>query len=172
MKRRDLFKTAAAGAATLTAQAQHTGHNAPPAASAKAPAWKPQLFDDHQNATVVAISDLMIPATDTPGAKAARVNEYIDLILAEGGAERRARFIEGLGMLDGVSIREHNRPFVQNTPDQQRAILTRLSNSGDAFFLLAKRLTIEGYYSSRQGIAELNKGSRVPKTFGCAGADH
>jgi gluconate 2-dehydrogenase gamma chain len=172
MKRRDLFKTAAAGAATLTAHAQHTGHNAPAAPSAKAPAWKPQLFDDHQNATVIALSDLIIPATDTPGAKAARVNEYVDLILAEGGAERRARFIEGLGMLDGVALREHSRPFVRCTPEQQTAILARLSKSGDAFFLLAKRLTIEGYYSSRQGIAELNKGGRVPKTFGCTGADH
>ena len=31
--------------------------------------------------SVVVLSELIIPATDTPGAKEARVNEYIDLIL-------------------------------------------------------------------------------------------
>ena len=31
-----------------------------------------KAFDPHQNATVVTISELIIPQTDTPGAKAAR----------------------------------------------------------------------------------------------------
>jgi hypothetical protein len=36
-----------------------------------AAAWKPGLFDDHENETVIALIDLIIPATDTPGPKAA-----------------------------------------------------------------------------------------------------
>src|SRR2546426_770759 len=46
-----------------------------------------KALDAHQNATVVTISELIIPQTDTPGAKAARVNEFIDLIRA--GIARR-----------------------------------------------------------------------------------
>ncbi|HWT89048.1 MAG TPA: gluconate 2-dehydrogenase subunit 3 family protein, partial [Candidatus Angelobacter sp.] len=38
-------------------------------------------LDAHQNATTVAMIDLLIPETETPGAKGARVNEFIDLIL-------------------------------------------------------------------------------------------
>ena len=36
-----------------------------------------------QNEIVLAMSDAMIPATDTPGAKAAKVNEFVDLILTD-----------------------------------------------------------------------------------------
>jgi hypothetical protein len=42
-----------------------------------------RTLNPHQNATVTAISEIIIPQTDTPGAKAARVNEFIDLILTE-----------------------------------------------------------------------------------------
>ena len=34
-------------------------------------------LDAHQNTTVVAMIDLLIPETDTPGAKGARVNEFM-----------------------------------------------------------------------------------------------
>jgi len=40
---------------------------------------KPVLktLNPHQNATVTTIAELIIPQTHTPGAKAARVNEFI-----------------------------------------------------------------------------------------------
>jgi gluconate 2-dehydrogenase gamma chain len=179
MNRRDLLRGALAGAGALSVEAQHTEHSAPPTGGVapQAPsAWKPLLFDDHQNATVVALSDLIIPATDTPGAKAARVNEYIDLILNDGGAMRRARFIEGLGWLDGFAIRRHGQPFVQCSSKEQVAMLAAIGAAGPAdaglkpgaeFFRLAKDLVVEGYYTSKIGIDELNQGGRVPSSFGC-----
>jgi hypothetical protein len=39
-----------------------------------APSWKPFFLDEHQNETLIILSDLIIPATDTPGAKEALVN--------------------------------------------------------------------------------------------------
>src|SRR5216683_345186 len=58
----------------------------------------------HQNDTVVAMIDQIIPATDTPGAKAARVNEFIDVILTEWatGSERE-NFLNGLANVDKQS---------------------------------------------------------------------
>lgn len=178
MNRRDLMRTALAGAAGATAPAQHAH---PPAAKpAKgAASWKPLLFDAHQNATVVALTDLILPQTDTPGAKAARANEYIDLILHDGSAARRNAFLQGLGWLDGYAISQHRSPFVTCSREQQVAMLTRLERASDPalrpgaqFFAEAKRLTVSGYYTSREGIAELNKGGRVPASFGCRKGDH
>src|SRR5438128_10872649 len=58
---------------------------------AEAPALK--TLNPHENATVTASSALIIPQTDTPGAKAVRVNAFIDLILTaayEGAATTRS----------------------------------------------------------------------------------
>lgn len=160
MNRRDLFKTAAAMAAV------------PLAAGQPGTAWKPLLFDDHQNQTVIALTELILPATDTPGAKAAQVNRYLDLLLRDGDSAAREHFLSGLNALDGSSLRAYGRPFISCTAAQQTAMLAALDQKGDRFFHLAKELTTEIYYSTEIGFRELNKGGRVPATFGCRHPSH
>ena len=187
MKRRDILKTALFGTGAALSgqghpQTHHVAGNAAAAAAAaqagETGAWKPLLFDAHQNGTVVALSDLIIPATDTPGAKAANVNAYIDLVLNDGEPQPRNSFLQGLGWLDGYAIREHGKPFVECTQARQAALLESLDESpvpalsaGTAFLAQAKRLTIEGYYTSKIGIDELNKGG-VPETYACTHESH
>jgi hypothetical protein len=177
LKRREVLKGAVAGAGAIAAPAaaqQHQHARAAAPAAAPKPAWKPLLFDAHQNETVVTLSELIIPATDTPGAKAARVNEYIDLLLHDGAPERRNLFLSGLAWLDGYAIRQHGKPFVRCTADQQVGMLKSIDRATDealkpgaAFFAEVKRLTVSGYYTTKIGIDELNKGGRVPGSFGC-----
>lgn len=186
MKRRDLLKTAFLGAGAALTQGPPFVKPTPAqaaAASAAAQAassegWKPLLFDRHQNETVVTLTDLIIPATDTPGAKEARVNVYIDLILHDGDYEPRHAFLQGLGWLDGYAMRRHEQPFVKCTEAQQIALLESLDESwnpdletGADFFAQLKQLTLEGYYTSKIGIEELNKGG-VPGTFACEDGEH
>jgi hypothetical protein len=164
MYRRDFFKIGAAFAIPA-AWAQQASKSD----------WRPTVLDDHQNETVIALTDLIIPATDTPGAKAARVNRYIDLFLRDGDAVQRDSFREGLGSLDGVAIHEHGHPFIHCSPADQTAILTALDQgTGNAhkFFAQAKELTIRIYYATEIGYKELNKGGRVPATFGCEHTAH
>jgi hypothetical protein len=174
MKRRDVLKGALAGSAVTAAPAQHTAHTPVPLSKPAPASWKPLLFDAHQAETVVTISEIIIPATDTPGAKAARVVEYIDVLLNDGPADRRNAFLSGLGWLDGHAIRTHGKPFVRCTQGQQIAILKLLEGKregdmapGGRFFAQIKGLTVSGYYTSKIGIDELNQGGRVPGTFGC-----
>jgi hypothetical protein len=130
--------------------------------------WKPELFDAHQNETVIALSELIIPATDTPGAKAALVNRWMDRLLAAGPQGQRDGFIAGLGWLDGHSIELHRRPFVRLTEGQQVAILKSLdsgSGPGADFFRMTKGLTSRIYYATEIGMRELNKGGRVPASY-------
>src|SRR6185437_15715123 len=83
MKRRDALKLIAGAAAVpalysqdLFALGREIHQQLGSTAALKT--LKPQ-----QNATVIAMAEMIIPATDTPGAKAARVNEFIDLILTD-----------------------------------------------------------------------------------------
>src|SRR5712691_11385123 len=60
-----------------------------------------RTLNPHQNDTVVAMIDLILPATETPGAKGARVNEFIDVILTEWAFDdERQNFLDGLTGID------------------------------------------------------------------------
>ena len=182
VQRRDLLKTALGGTGAVAAAPLITTISPAPAPAAQAAAseeaWQPLLFDAHQNQTVVALSELIIPATDTPGAKAAKVNQYIDLMLHDVAEDKGHGFIKGLGWLDGHAIRLHRAPFVALDEADQIAILEDLDRrkdpeleTGAVFFRRVKRLTVEGYYTSRIGIAELNKHG-VPATYACQHDSH
>jgi hypothetical protein len=164
MQRRDFFKVGAA-LAIPAAWAQQ----------AAKPDWRPSVLDDHQNETVIALTELIMPATDTPGAKAARVNRYIDLFLRDGSASQRESFLAGLNWLDGYAIRQHAHPFVHCAAAEQTAMLTALDQgegAGHKFFSQLKSLTAHIYYNTEIGYRELNKGDRVPATFGCDHSSH
>lgn len=169
MQRRDVFKftALAASAATIEAQEQRSANVAAPPAAA----WKPEAMDAHQSETLAVLGDLIIPDTDTPGARAANVHRYIDLILRDGPAERREEVLSGLNWLDGYAIGKYSKSFVKCSKEEQTAILTALDEgrepAGSRFFRDAKRLVASVYYNTAIGFRELNKGGRVPKTFGC-----
>jgi hypothetical protein len=97
------------------------------AAAKSTAAWKPRLLDAHQNATVIAVSELIIPQTDTPGATAANVNRFVDSVVAAAPQVERAEFLAGLTALDERAKGASGKTFVASTPDQQTAILTELS---------------------------------------------
>ena len=174
MNRRDILKLAATSAAAVPAVGIAQQPAAKPAAS-----WRPSFFDAHQNQTVTTLADIIIPATDTPGAMAAQVDRHLDHLLAASPEDEKQAFREGLGWLDGYALRTQGKPFVRCARDRQVSILETLdSNSapdlapGHRFFELAKRLTVQLYYSTEIGFNELNKGARVPATFGCPHPEH
>lgn len=132
-------------------------------APAPDPNWKPLFFDEHQNETVIALSELIIPATDTPGAKAALVNRTIDLFLNDEEADAQREFLEGLSWIDGRAMKLHGKPFVNLSEAQQIALLEPLSSqensnpedkAGVRFFQAMKDATLFGYYTSQIGMDE------------------
>ena len=137
----------------------HTGHAA---SAASATPWTPKVLDAHQDRTVVAISELIIPQTDTPGAKAAKVNQFVDLVLSEASPEERQAFLRGLAWMDARSRERSGADFVSAAPEQQTALLTTLSSrtepSADAvgrdFFDSIKSLTVTGYYTTEIGLRQ------------------
>ncbi|MCI0420042.1 MAG: gluconate 2-dehydrogenase subunit 3 family protein [Acidobacteria bacterium] len=138
-----------------------------------------KVFNPHQNETVAVLSELIIPQTTTPGARAARVNEFIDIFLSSVSASRRQEFLEGLQWIDSRSQALFQKPLVQATQQQQTELLTRLSvpNStetptGQSFFRLIKSLTVFGYYTSKVGIEEELKFEGWIEYQGCTHPEH
>jgi len=132
------------------------------AAAAEAP-WAAKVFDAHQNETVVLLSELIIPQTDTPGAKAAKVNEFVDLVLSDASESDRKQFLKGLAWMDARSQELFGTDFVSASPEQQTALLTILASPknkafedqvGIDFFNAIKGLTITGYYTSEIGMKQ------------------
>ena len=150
-------------------------------ASGQAPA--PVFLDAAQYAATDALAETIIPADDrSPGARGARVADYIDLLLRESPPEMQKAWLAGLASLDRVSRDKGGQPFAKLPPDQALALLTELSrneanpgNPLEQFFKDAKDAAIRGYYTSEIGIQqELQyKGNTfVPEFLGCTHPEH
>jgi hypothetical protein len=149
-------------------------------------AFTPKVLSAHQFQTVGALVDLIIPPTETPGAKAALVDRLVDSVLESATESSRTQFLSGLGWLDGRSRALFAQDFAMATATQQTDLLTRLSNSVDSaapaegsagveFFVAIKSMTIVGYYSTEIGLRqELNDpGVLVLARFeGCTHPEH
>jgi hypothetical protein len=119
------------------------------------------VLSAHQRATVGTLGELIIPETDTPGAKAVLVDRFIDQTLREAPRTDRLRFLNGLAWLDRRSRTLFGKDFVSATPSQQAELLTRLSAEtpaedrlGVEFFNAIKSMTITGYYTTEIGLRQ------------------
>ena len=116
-----------------------------------------------QNETVATIAELIIPKTDTPGARDAGVPAFIDVMLADwADEEQRRSFTAGLANVDERSRTAFGKDFVGCTTQQQTAILEDLdyelarlrdtkADTSKNFFQSMKWLTLTGYYTSEVG---------------------
>jgi hypothetical protein len=130
---------------------------------------------------VTTIAELIIPQTDTPGAKAARVNEFIDLMVTEWyDDEERSTFMSGLADVDARTRDLYGKDFLQCGVKQQVELLQALDDEVAAarsgpdlrrrrsrppeknFFFMMKQLTLVGYYTSQVGFEQELHGEIIP----------
>ncbi len=154
LTRRDLIKlgaaatvTASLGAGTLLAQSA-------------APAT---FFTADELALVDELSEMIVPTdAHSPGARAAKVAGYIDARLAEAtDADERTRWRDGLKVVEALSREATGKPFLQGTPDERHAVLTRMARNedkpqapGERFFAELKAKVVRAYYTSEIGIKQ------------------
>src|ERR1700720_3644754 len=146
-----------------------------------------RTLNPHQNAPVVAMIDQIIPETDTPGAKAARVNEFIDVILAEWANDgERKNFLDGLADVDKRSNELFGKDFSSAASAQQLVLLRAMDEAAafesvnlpprapdyedegrdqqlqGNFFAVFKGITLHGYYTSEIGFTQELKLQIIP----------
>jgi hypothetical protein len=117
-------------------------------------------------ALLAEMADTIIPDTDSPGAKAARVQDYIAVIVEDCfPPERRPVFWSGLEATEKQCVAFNGKSFVDCTAAQRTAFFQKLEaeqRNGDSFWRQLKGLTINGYFSSEIGATQALRYDPVP----------
>lgn len=162
LTRREILKRgagAAVGAPLLAAEVQtrRPARKAPVARASKTT----KFFTEAEFELVDELSEMIIPDDDhSPGARAAKVAEYIDGRLAESfenGPPEQWR--AGLQLVDRLALETSGRIFMLATVAQRHTVLGRMSQNEtnpqrdeEKFFRELKSRVADAYYSSRIGI--------------------
>jgi hypothetical protein len=139
--------------------------------------WTPKGIPPPRAAMLEALVDTILPATDTPGAREARVHVFVDLALRDcyTAAEQKL-FRGGLEALAAECATRHRRPFEACSPGERQALLAPLDAASYApdtgargsFIRILKDLTLVGFFTSRVGATQALAYEAVPGGFhGC-----
>jgi hypothetical protein len=176
--------TSAIWVESLSALARQQAHAHAADAAIAVQNWTPRVLTARQNEAVVTLTELIIPQTETPGAKAALVNRFIDRVLNDAPPADRDTFLRGLAWIDERTRALFGNDFVRATAADQTALLTRLSEEGNPsgeaplgveFFQAIKSMTINGYYTTQIGLRqELGDDGRLfhAEFAGCTHPEH
>ncbi|QMU30295.1 gluconate 2-dehydrogenase subunit 3 family protein [Adhaeribacter radiodurans] len=149
------------------------------------------VVSDKHKAMIEEITELIIPKTSTPGAKEAKVPEYVLIMLADCYPQQeQQRFFKGLDTLDERAKQAYGTEFVDCKPDQQVALLQkeeelamaeqkeqrkikaqaktreeREKQDDPPFFSMMKEMTIVGYFTSEAGATKATAYVQVPGRF-------
>jgi hypothetical protein len=145
--------------------------------AASSQAWTPKFVPARHAALLAELVDVVIPATDTPGARDALVHVFVDLFVRDCHAtEQQELFLGGLDGLDAASRKDFGRPFLEATREERLALLVRLERESldrgepaeRSFVRMLKSMTLLGYFSSKPGATLAAEYVHAPGPFqGC-----
>jgi gluconate 2-dehydrogenase gamma chain len=154
MQRRELLRRAAwilggavSAPAALAILQGCSAKDAPAAAD-----WKPKFFKGDEARVVAAISDIIIPKTDTSGALDAGVPAFIDRVLADVyDADAQARFHAGCAEFEAAA-KAGGKAFLDQDAGTRIATVKQAltaalegEHAQRPFILMARELTLLGF---------------------------
>ena len=144
----------------------------------------PNYLTPPQREIIAVMAEIIIPETDTPGAIAAAVPRYIELMAADWlNTEEREIFVSGLAYMESAIPQEYGLPFVQLGPPRQLQILESMEDqasdsswydlgnvqrdfvSDAPFICQIKELTIWGFFTSEVGVTQVLQYDPMPMQF-------
>jgi hypothetical protein len=143
--------------------------------------WKPVFLTEDQAAIVSEVAEIIIPKTDTPGAKDAGVPSFIDQILKEVySKEDQEWFANGLLSFSEAADKEYGDPFSELGDEEQVAFVKKTHDAAVTteqatqpapkrpFILMMKELTMLGFFTSEVGATQILQYDPVPGAYkGC-----
>jgi gluconate 2-dehydrogenase gamma chain len=182
VSRRDILRTLAAGVAggavlqVIPVQAAEFAHQMVHQEKAASPTgqYSPKYFNAKQYATISALCETILPKDDhSGGAIESGTPEFIDLLTSEN-EDYAARLGGGLAWLDDHCAERYGSAYLDSTPAQQKETLDLIAfranaakdaglSQGVAFFAFLRKMTCDGFYSSKIGIEDLQYIGNVPR---------
>ena len=119
-----------------------------------------------QTALLAELADVIIPATDTPGAKAAGAETFMVRVMRDCFeiGEQKA-FYAGVAKIDEAGRKAHGKPFAELAPEQKSALVRAAAEADKPFFLRLRELAVTGYFTSEIGATQALEYVPVPGFF-------
>ena len=124
------------------------------------------------------VAETIIPQTDTPGAKAAKVGTFMTVMVKDCYDEKNQKiFLDGMTALNEASKKKYNNGFMKITPEQRKELLTEIDKEqkdykknkkkedDTHYFTQMKQLTLLGYFTSKEGATQALRYVAVPGRF-------
>jgi hypothetical protein len=176
ISRREVIRRLAAVIATMgvvdRSAAQEVHQMAGMAAASSGGAYVPAALTAHEYRTLERLTDLIIPVENgAPGAVAAGAPAWIDTLLGVN-TELKASYAKGLAWLDSATQAKGAADFATASLAQQTAVLDLIAyrrnqspelDAGIQFFTLARRMTVDAFYTSEIGIRDIDYRGNSPR---------
>ena len=127
------------------------------------------------------VADTILPTTSTPGAKAAKVGQFMTVMINDCYEPNDQKvFHEGLTKLNDAAKKQFNDDFMKLSPQQRHDLLVKLDaeqkdytnkkkpEDPAHYFRMMKELTLLGYFTSEIGSKQARRYVAVPGRYeGC-----
>jgi hypothetical protein len=147
-------------------------------------AWQPVFFTEEQAKTISAMTECILPKTDTPGAREVMADRFVDKMVAEVlSQEEQEHFMEGMKSIEQDCEQTYRKNFTALSEEQQTELLTKYDqqtlpitasiwgfsvepvDGPPPFFRVLKDFTLLGYFSSEEVAHHILSYDPVPGAY-------
>ena len=139
--------------------------------------WKPTLFSEDQARIVTQLADIIVPATDTPGASELGVPKFIEEMINMVYTDKKEDFIKDIERFDEQCIEFKGQKFLDLDKKDQMDFVSEINSNlprdmkgakEPTFFYRIKELTITGYFTTELAMKQILQYIQIPIRYdGC-----
>ncbi len=143
-----------------------------------APNGKAGGFTQSQVALLDEIGETILPATNTPGAKAAEVGKFMEVMVRDCySPEQQTVFKAGMESIEQASRKMNGKKFMESTATQRHDLLVSLEKEAKTYneskekdkpvhyYTMMKQLTLWGFFTSKTGMTETLRYLPIPGRY-------
>lgn len=142
------------------------------------PVQKLVFFDQKTIDLLNEIGETILPQTSTPGAKEAKVGQFMDIMVKDCySKEHQGIFLEGIKSIDKDCKTKTGKSFMESSAQERTSFLTELDTKQNAYmetkkaeepphyFRMMKELTLLGFFTSEIGSTKALRYVETPGSF-------